>query len=217
MGTDFDIRRVKVSQDKFTIKSDNMYVESKRTITKELKMAKSTEKHSIRRMVTFVGTHTYGFVSFKSAKGYDENGHYNYEVTFKEKDENGNIVEGNKATLTSIFNKDKFYVIVDSTKGLTIRDVERLNAFGECLKRNLKGHQQDGRDFDIVFENDKVVEKNGTISIEARKSTKADLKGECLSERKAGKTEAEKDAAQAKKLEAKLAALKAKMAANSAK
>ena len=172
-------------------------------------MAKSTEKHSIRRMVTFVGTHTYGFVSFKSAKGYDENGHYNYEVTFKEKDENGNIVEGNKATLTSIFNKDKFYVIVDSTKGLTIRDVERLNAFGECLKRNLKGHQQDGRDFDIVFENDKVVEKNGTISIEARKSTKAELKGETLSERKAGKTDEEKAADAIAKQEAKTAKMKA--------
>lgn len=172
-------------------------------------MAKSTEKHSIRRMVTFVGTHTYGFVSFKSAKGYDENGHYNYEVVFKEKDENGNIVEGNKATLTSIFNKDKFYVIVDSTKGLTIRDVERLNAFGECLKRNLKGHQQDGRDFDIVFENDKIVEKNGTISIEARKSTKADLKGECLSERKAAKSDEEKAADAIAKQEAKTAKMKA--------
>ena len=176
-------------------------------------MAKSTEKHSIRRMVTFVGTHTYGFVSFKSAKGYDENGHYNYEVTFKEKDENGNIVEGNKATLTTIFNKDKFYVIVDSTKGLTIRDVERLNAFGECLKRNLKGHQQDGRDFDIVFENDKIVEKivekNATISIEARKSTKADLKGECLSERKAAKSDEEKAADAIAKQEAKTAKMKA--------
>lgn len=176
-------------------------------------MAKSTEKYSIRRMVTFVGTHTYGFVSFKSAKGYDENGHYKYEVTFKEKDENGNIVEGNKATLTTIFNKDKFYVIVDSTKGLTIRDVERLNAFGECLKRNLKGHQQDGRDFDIVFENDKIVEKivekNATISIEARKSTKADLKGECLSERKATKSDEEKAADAIAKQEAKTAKMKA--------
>lgn len=169
----------------------------------------TTDKYSIRHMVSFVGTHTYGFLSFKSAKGYDENGHYNYNVIFKEKDENGNVVEGNKVSLTTIFNKDKFYVIVDSTKDLTINDMKRLNAFGESLKRNLKGHQQEGRDFDVVFENDKIVEKGNTITVEARKSTKASLEGEKLSERKASKTAEEKDADAIVKQEAKLAKMKA--------
>lgn len=169
-----------------------------------------TDNFSIRRMMSFIGTHTYGFLSFTSAKDYNEKGQYKYNVVFKEKDAEGNIVEGNTATLTTIFNKDKFYVIVDSTKDLAIRDVERLNTFGESLKRGMVGHQQDGRDFTVVFENDSIVEKNGTISIVARKATKIDLEGERLSERKAKvKTDEEKKQEKIAKLEAKLAILKA--------
>lgn len=168
--------------------------------------------YSIRRMITFVGTHTYGFLHFTSAKQYDENGHYNYTVLFKEKDAEGNVKEGNTATLTTIFNKDKLYVIVDSTEGLSIRDVERLDAFGECLKRNCEGHLQEGKEYAIVFENDKIVEKGNTITIEPRKSTKANLKGELLAERKAAKTEGEKLAAKIAKDEAKIVAMKARLA-----
>ena len=179
-------------------------------------MAKTTDNYSIRHMVTFLGTHTYCFTHFKSAGNYDANGHYNYTMTFKDKDAEGNIKDGKTVKMTTIFNGDTFYMIVDSTKGLTVDQVQKLLNFGKNLANGLVGHKQEGREFKFVFECDTIQEKAGTVSIVARKSTKIDLEGECLAERKKKelKSEKEKAADAIAKQEAKIARMRASFAEN---